>query len=162
MLLQDLRYAARLLRRAPLFTLTVVATLMLGIGATTTIFSVVNAVILTPLPFTASDRLVQVAEKNDRLGLPTFSSSAANDLAWKARAHAFEAIGAFGFGSYNLTGDGGEPEQINGAPAVGLISQRRPAAAERGAPRRVLDGGARDRGGRRLRHPGLFGEPAQA
>ena len=116
MLLQDLRYAARLLRRAPLFTLAVVCTLMLGIGATTTIFSVVNAVILTPLPFGASERLVQIAEKNDRLGLPTFSSSAANYLSWKGRAHAFESMGAASFGSYNLTGDGGEPEQINGAP----------------------------------------------
>jgi putative ABC transport system permease protein len=116
MLLQDLRYTLRMLRRAPLFTLTVVITLMLGIGATTTIFSVVNAVILTPLPFGSPNRLMWIAERNDRLNLDRFSASTANYLSWKPRAHAFEEMGAFGFGSYNLGGDGGEPEQLSGAP----------------------------------------------
>src|SRR4029079_17840996 len=116
MLRQDLRYTARMLRRAPLFTLSVVVTLALGIGATTAIFSVVNAVILRPLPFAESTRLVWIAERNDRLNLPRFSASTANYLSWKARAQAFDEIGAVGFGSYNISGDGQDAEQVSGAP----------------------------------------------
>ena len=70
--MSDLRYASRLLRKSPLFTLTVVLTIALGIGGTTAIFSVVNAVLLRPLPFEDPERLVQVAEKNDKLHLPAF------------------------------------------------------------------------------------------
>ena len=66
----DLRYALRLLRKSHLFTLTVVAIIAIGIGATTAIFSVVNAVLLRPLPFGDPGRLMQVAEKNDALRLP--------------------------------------------------------------------------------------------
>jgi putative ABC transport system permease protein len=115
-ILRDLRYTVRMLRRTPLFTLTVVVTLMLGIGATTTIFSVVQAVILTPLPFGSPDRLVWIAERNDRLNLTQFSASAANYQSWKPRMHAFEEVGAIGFGSYNLSGDDTEPEQLSGGP----------------------------------------------
>ena len=79
----DLRYALRLLRKSPLFTLTVVLTLALGIGGTTAIFSVVNAVLLRPLPFQEPERLMQVAEKNDALRLPAFGVSALNYLSWK-------------------------------------------------------------------------------
>src|SRR5215470_12686147 len=65
-LMTDLRYAIRLLRSSRLFTLTVVLTIAIGIGATTAIFSVVNAVLVRPLPFGEPDRLMQVAEKNDK------------------------------------------------------------------------------------------------
>ena len=81
--MSDLRYAIRLLRRSRLFTVTVVLTIAIGIGATTAIFSVVNAVLLRPLPFADPDRLMQVAEKNDTLHLPNFGSSALNFLSWK-------------------------------------------------------------------------------
>src|SRR5690242_15677410 len=113
MLGHDLRYTARLLRRSPLFTLSVVATLALGIGATTTIFSVVEAVLLRPLPFTRPNELMWIAERNDRLNLPRFSASAANFLTWKSRQHVFADMGAIGFGSYNLGGDGRDAEQVN-------------------------------------------------
>src|SRR5262245_36934385 len=116
MFLQDLRYAARMLRRSPVFTLTIILTLALGLGATTTIFSVVNAVIISPLPFASPDRLIWIAERNDRLNLPTFSASSANYLSWKAQSQSFEDMGAIGFGSYNLSGIGGDPEQLSGAP----------------------------------------------
>src|SRR4029453_648786 len=80
MLLTDLRYAARVLRKSPLVTLAIVLTVALAIGANTAIFSVVNAALLRPLPYAQPDRLVWVAERNDRLKLPTFAASVLNYL----------------------------------------------------------------------------------
>jgi putative ABC transport system permease protein len=113
MLLNDLRYTVRMLRKSPLFTLAVVVTVALGIGANTAIFSVVNAVMLRPLPYQQPDRLVWIAEKNDKLNLPTFAASVLNYLAWKERSHSFDSLGAFGFATFNLTGTG-DPEQLTG------------------------------------------------
>jgi putative ABC transport system permease protein len=102
-----------MMRRAPLFTVTVVLTVMLAIAADTTIFSIVNAVLLRPLPFQEPDRLVQIAEKNDRLNLATFSSSVLNFLDWREQSQSFAEMAAIGFSSYTLTG-AGEPEQFSG------------------------------------------------
>ena len=113
MLLNDLRYTARMLRKSPLFTLAVVGTVALAIGANTAIFSVVNAVMLRPLPYEKPDRLVWIAEKNDKLNLPTFAASVLNYLSWKEQSRTFEPMGAFGFATFNLTGLG-DPEQLTG------------------------------------------------
>ena len=113
MLLNDLRYTARMLRQSPLFTLAVVLTVALGIGANTAIFSVVNAVLLRPLPYEQPSRLVWIAEKNDRLNLPTFGTSVLNYLSWKEQSRTFDQLAAFGFASFNLTGHG-DPEQFTG------------------------------------------------
>jgi putative ABC transport system permease protein len=113
MLLNDLRYTARMLRKSPLFTLAIVLTVALGIGANTAIFSFVNAVMLLPLPYEQPDRLVWIAEKNDKLNLPTFATSVLNYLSWKERSHTFDQLGASGFASFNLTGNG-DPEQFTG------------------------------------------------
>jgi putative ABC transport system permease protein len=65
----------------------------LTIGANTAIFSVVNAVLIRPLPFASPDRLMQVTEKNDKLNLPNFAASLLNYLSWKEQNHSFEALG---------------------------------------------------------------------
>jgi putative ABC transport system permease protein len=109
----DLRYAFRLLRKSHLFTLTVVLTVAIGIGATTAIFSVVNAVLLRPLPFEDPARLMQVAEKNDSLHLPQFGASALNYLSWTEATHTFDRLGAMSFGTYTLSGKG-DPENYTG------------------------------------------------
>ena len=114
MLPADLRYAARTLRRSPVFTAATVLTMALTIGANTAIFSVVNAVLIRPLPFLTPDRLMQVAERNDRLNLPNFAASVLNYLSWKDLNRSFESLGAIGNGGGTLTGHG-DPEQINGA-----------------------------------------------
>ena len=113
MLWNDLRYALRMMRRTPLFTAAVVLTVALAIAANATIFSVVNAVLLHPLPFAEPNQLVQVAEKNDKLGLPIFSSSILNFLSWREQTRTFSELAAIGFGTYTLSGVG-EPEQLSG------------------------------------------------
>ena len=109
----DLRYALRLLLKSPLFTIAIVLTSALGIGATTTIFSVVNAVLVRPLPFADPERLMQVAEKNDKLHLPAFGVSALNYLSWKEQTHTFEELGAIQFSTFTLLGHG-DPETYTG------------------------------------------------
>ena len=113
MLFGDISYTVRVMRRTPVFTATVVLTVMLAIAANTTIFSVVNAVLLRPLPFREPSRIVQVAEKNDKLNLPTFGSSVLNFLDWREQSKSFDELAAVGFNNYTLTGTG-EPEQFSG------------------------------------------------
>src|SRR5215471_14191790 len=108
-LLQDLRYGARMLAKNPVFTLIAVITLALGIGANTAIFSVVNAVLLRPLPYDEADRLVYLSERHPQYEEMSISYPDFGD--WRSRNHVFESIGVYNFGSYNLTG-GGEPERL--------------------------------------------------
>jgi putative ABC transport system permease protein len=110
----DLRYAFRALRKTPVFTAAAGLTLALGIGANTLIFSVVNAELLRSLPFRDSGRLVQVAEKNEKLGLPVWASSVMNYLSWKEQSQSIQPMGAIGAASFALTGRG-DPEQFNGS-----------------------------------------------
>jgi putative ABC transport system permease protein len=113
MLSNDITYAIRMMRRTPMFTAAVVLTVTLAIAANTTIFSVVNAVMVRPLPFRDPNRLVQVAEKNDKLSLPSFGSSVLNFLSWREQAQSFETLAAITANNYTLTG-AGEPEQLSG------------------------------------------------
>jgi hypothetical protein len=112
-LLNDLRYAMRMMRRTPMFAAAIVLTVALAIAANTAIFSVVNAVLLRPLPFEEPARLIQVAEKNDKLNLPTFGASALNFLSWREQTQTFDEVAAIGFNTVTLTG-AGEPEQLSG------------------------------------------------
>src|SRR5678816_3542259 len=108
MILRDLRYAARALRRSPMYTLVATATLALGIGANAAIFSVVHAVALQSFPFADASRLVRLWEKNDKLRIPQFSASVPNYVSWRERAQSFEQLGAWRSNSATLT-TGGDP-----------------------------------------------------
>jgi len=124
-LLQDLRYGARTMLRSPGFAITAVLALALGIGANTAIFSVVNAVLLRPMPFDHPDRLMQVwhtPPQKSFPGIPTFAVSPANFLDWRNQNHSFDGMSAYGYGRYTLTGSG-HPEAIRMVAAtVGLFS----------------------------------------
>ena len=110
---QDLRYGARRLLKTPAFTLIAVITLALGIGATSTLFSVVNGILLRPLPYQDSERLMLVSEVSSKRG-PMGGISFPNLLDWREQNHVFTGIAAWGSGGYTLTGTG-EPEQLPGS-----------------------------------------------
>ncbi|MGH9703369.1 MAG: ABC transporter permease, partial [Candidatus Acidiferrales bacterium] len=107
----DLRYSLRVLAKAPGFTAVAILTLALGIGANTAIFSVVNRVLLTRLPFQKPDRLVMVWEKNPHRNYDRNVVSPANFLNWKDRNTVFEQMAASYDGRVNLTGEG-DPEEV--------------------------------------------------
>lgn len=105
-LLQDVRYALRTLAKAPAFTAVALVTLGLGIGANTAVFSVVNGVLLRPLPFEDPDELVFVSERSRRGG--SMSAAWANFRDWRAAAGSFDALAAYGSGTTTVLG-GSEP-----------------------------------------------------
>jgi predicted permease len=111
--LQDLRHSMRTLRRSPGFTVVAVLTLALGIGANTTIFSVVRAVLLRPLPVPEPERVVRVWEADPKRGWNQFSVSAPNYGDWVDQADVFEHLGAMQTTTFHLTG-GGDPERVVG------------------------------------------------
>src|SRR5713101_7144863 len=111
-LTQNLQFTFRQLRRTPAFTLTVVLTLALGIGATTAIFSLVEGVLLRPLPFRDPQRLVLVG---DRLGDgPQLGVTASEVATYEHAAQAFSSIGAYDNTSWELSG-GPLSESVDGA-----------------------------------------------
>lgn len=118
-LLQDLRYAFRLLRKNPGFAAIAVMTLALGIGANTAIFTVINAVLLQPLGFRDPSRVMLVTEKSP---YPTLSTSYENYVDWRAQSQSFESLEATRGTTVTLTGMG-EPERLNARMATaGLFS----------------------------------------
>src|SRR5499426_574977 len=110
-ILQDLRYGARMLLKRPGFTVVAVITLALGIGANTAIFSVVNAVLLRPLPCEDPDRLV-VFSTAPQQGHPE-ACSLPDFVDWREQSRSFERMAAFTDRTFNLTGVG-EAERLNG------------------------------------------------
>ncbi len=111
---QDLRYGARTLVKKPGFTLIAIITLALGIGANTAIFSIINAVLLQPLPYPDAQRLVLISENFSERGLIRIIVSAPEYLDYRDRSQSFEHVAAFRRQSFTLTG-AGEAELLRGA-----------------------------------------------
>src|SRR5688500_17892033 len=110
-LLHDLRFAARTLLKRPAFSVAATLCLALGIGANTAMFSVVNVVLLRPLPYPEPERLVAIWEANAGLGSERNVVAPANYLDWRAGSTVFEEMGVVMEYSFNLTGLG-EPEEV--------------------------------------------------
>jgi putative ABC transport system permease protein len=112
---QDVRYGVRQLRKSPGFTAIAVITLALGIGANTAIFSVVNGILLRPLPYHKADRLMavwHVPPQKSFPGMTRFSVSAANYIDWHNQNHVFEKMAIFSYHPFTFTG-GDKPEQVD-------------------------------------------------
>jgi putative ABC transport system permease protein len=112
-LLRDLRYSWRTLRKAPGFSIVALLVLALGIGANTAIFSVVNSVVLRPLPYPGSDRLALIWETDLKDGIKREGPSGPNFLDWKEQSQSFDDMALLEVGTGTLTGEG-EPEQVIG------------------------------------------------
>ncbi len=116
---QDLRYSLRTLRKSPGFAAAAIGILALGIGANTAIFSVVDAVLLRPLPFPEPGRVMRLQEAPPRgAGMLADPVSPANYLDWRAESHVFAALAAYRGTSLTLTG-GQEPESLQAATVRG-------------------------------------------
>ena len=107
--MSDLRYAVRVLLARPGFSAVAILTLALGIGANTAIFTVVNAVLLRPLPFREPDQLVMLLERTTQL--PTVTTSWQNYVDWRDQTRSYDAVGAMRSLTMTMTGDG-EPDRI--------------------------------------------------
>lgn len=122
-LFQDLRYGARMLFKNPGITFVVILALALGIGANTAIFSVVDAVLLRPLPYPESDRLVLLNETSK--AMDEISVSYPNFTDWRNQNHVFENIGVYNRSSYNLTGVGDAERIVTGQVSADLFAALR-------------------------------------
>src|ERR1700693_4219279 len=112
-LLQDLRFAGRMLSKNRGFTIAVLLVSALGIGANSTIFSVINAALIRPFPWKDPDRIVYVFETNKKLGLDRQLVSPANFFDWKDQSKSFDQTAAWRFLYFNITGRD-EPERVQG------------------------------------------------
>lgn len=115
-LLQDLRFGIRQMLKSPGFAIATILTIALGIGATTAIFSLVNAVLLRPLPFKDPDRLIAAGPVDDRR--PDFASSVGamsypDFFDWRSQNHSFSTLAEFRDNTFTLTG-AGEPRHLDG------------------------------------------------
>jgi putative ABC transport system permease protein len=110
-LLHDLRFGFRMMLRSPGFTVVALLTMALGIGANTAMFSIVNGVVLRPLPYPEADRIVLVQENNLERGWPTFSVAPLNFWDWQERNRSTELLAAYRTNSVNYTG-GDRPQSV--------------------------------------------------
>jgi putative ABC transport system permease protein len=113
-LLQDLRYAARMLFKSPALTTIALLTLALGIGVNSAIFSVVNAIVLRPLPYPESERLMVIWGNLHKTGLEEIEASALELRDFQQQSQAFDQIAAYSPQGLNLTGVD-QPERLRGA-----------------------------------------------
>src|SRR5579864_4320123 len=113
-LLQDFRYALRQLRKSPGFIAVAVLTLALGIGASTAIFSVVDTILLRPLPYRQPERLALVTESVPAMSSEEFGVSAGEYVDYRDRNRSFSQVASFETAGFNLTGEG-RPLRVNAA-----------------------------------------------
>src|ERR1051325_9385446 len=111
-LIKDVRYGVRMLVKRPGFTVVAVVALALGIGANTAIFSVVNAVLLRPLPYDKPAQLMMVKETNLPRGEPDIGASMPDFREWRDRNRVFDRMSAYTRVNFILT-DAGEPERLS-------------------------------------------------
>jgi putative ABC transport system permease protein len=141
----DARFALRTLAKNPVLSGAAMLTIALGIGANTAIFSVVNAVILRPLPFPHADQLVMLSEDNPEKGWRRQTAAPANYLDWKERVHAFADVAAYEpGGGATMTGEG-EPQRISLRGVTGnyfTVLGVRPALGRTFTPRETWQSGA--------------------
>jgi putative ABC transport system permease protein len=116
-LAQDLKYGLRALRRAPGFTVVAILTIALGIGATTAIFSVINAVVLRPLPYVEADRVVMIWMDNTRQAIEKDIHSYPNFADYRSQNTVMSEMAGFTNANFNVTGNG-DPQRIRGAAAT--------------------------------------------
>ena len=119
----DVQHAVRNIAKRPLFYIVVILTLALGIGANAAIFTVVNGVLLQPLPYPHSERLMMVWTHNPRQGFDKDVGTYPNFEDWRRASQSFERMSAYHGASVTLTGSG-DPAQIR-APASHMSSSRR-------------------------------------
>jgi putative ABC transport system permease protein len=117
-LIQDLRFGLRMLRKSPSFTIAAVLTLALGIGANTTVFSIIDAVLLRPLPFRDSSRLVVVWERDSNRNRSRVAVGPANFVRWREENRVFTEMAAGTGWPANLNDGSNEPERV----LVGVVS----------------------------------------
>ena len=111
---RDLRYAWRMLRQTPSFTIAALTTLGLGIGAATAIFGLLYSTLLRPLPYADAGRVVRIWETNRKLDITSFSAATLNFLSWQERSRSFEGLAAIRSTNANIARDG-EPERVQAA-----------------------------------------------
>src|SRR5919197_4054194 len=112
-ILQDLRFGWRLLRRTPGFTLAAVLALALGVGATTAVFTLLDRVVLRPLPYPNPERLLMVWEANDSKGRSHDRLSPVNFMDYRALSQVFDDAAAWWYPQLTLTEAGREPLRVN-------------------------------------------------
>ena len=116
-LIRDLRHALRMLRKTPVFTIVVVFTLAVGIGANTAMFSIVNGVLLQGLPFKDADRIVDLNEVERRDAAGGGAIAPATFLDWRKMATSYDVMAVFATRVYNVTPTTGEPARLRGTVA---------------------------------------------
>jgi hypothetical protein len=119
-MLNEIRFALRSFAKTPAFTLIAVATLALAIGANTAVLSLVNALLIRPLPYQAPQDLVLLLEHFKTQNLERIPVSPPEFIDYESRAQSFERLGAFGYANFNLA-NGDKPERIAGATVTAAV-----------------------------------------
>src|SRR4029077_4386280 len=117
--MNDLRFALRQLRKTPGFTFVAIVTLALGIGANTAIFSLINGILVRPLPFPESERIIYFEGKKPAAGITDSTISYLDFTDWSQQTDLFASTAAYWTGNADLSGDGAEPEAV---PRAGVTA----------------------------------------